>query len=602
MATTYAFPPDNGRMRAVSLVPYGASGLLIPKWTKGSIVWKWSGVAMSSAALTSASIGGLLSSCGFAAAVSDGASGAWAVQYTGSLVSYSSGGAASGHTLPAGQAYTGCAYASAYAQPYVASANGMLYAGSGAVPLNANGFNTPTWGLAVSGSTLFALASGGLATFALSSATIGVNGFIAYPNASLQVGHCLAASAAASAVAVGGWGYYSFASGYTSMAFASGSALMVALSSGSGVIDLYLGPNEVWARSQSITGAGAPSAAAWTPDGTKVLVTDPVSGTVRSYTYSLGTLSLAQTLSVSGAFAVAVTPDGITALVCQQSAGLVTPLTLSGSVWVTGAPMALATPSSVYATTAASGVVGFLNGLAYLNKSGSWSVGSTVPLPFTPTTVLPASGNILATGTSTGSGFLAAVSGSSVLFQYSWPGAAAGMIYDQGQIVVNDNVSPFLWSFGNVFTAYGVVFTTIPNQTFNNIAVSPFTANASGGTIFGMASGATLLHQFTTPYNIEPLRSGSVGLYGPSGWAVVALSSGHVPTAITYDATGGVWVATLQNNLYQIGSGGTILSSATVTQFSGQAQTTPLGISALAFVGSGLYAASSLAGPLVKLF
>ena len=590
--TTYSWPGDNSRMRAVAITPW-ASGLLLPKWTEPPLLWRYTGGVLTSAAPA------LTSPYGFGGAVSDGASGVYLAQYSGSLVFYSSGGVATAYPLPAGNVYNGITYVPAYGQPYVVSSVGQVFAGTSATPIAGGGFPAlTTWGLVSSGTTLFALASGGLGSCELTSPTLGIAGFIPYP---FHVGMCLAASTAVSAVAVGGWDYFKLPNIYTAFAFASGNPTMVAVTSGA--IDLWLGPNELWQRVQSIAVSGNPSAATWSPDGTHVLITDPTNGTVQHYTYTLGTLTLQQTLALAGAGQVAITPDGLSALVCRPLQNSVASYLLSGSIWVAGNSVSIGTPQSVLGLLASGAAVGCSSGIVYLTKTaGNWATSSVCSLAFNPSYMLSASGCVLAAGTATISGFFAAASGTSSLFTYSWVGNAAGMIDVEGQIVVSDSASPLFWTFGNLFTAYREVFTVLPNQAAFALAVSQTNPSAVGGTVFAAGSGSVSLYQFTTPYNVEPIRNGMVGIYGSGGWSTALLGSGHVPTAATFDVSGNVWVATLQNDLYEIDTSGNVLSQQMITQFGGQPQSTPLGVSAMAFLGSGLYGASSLAGPLVRLF
>ena len=591
--TIFYWPGDNSRMRAASMVPYGASGLLLPLWPKGPLLWTYNA---SGSVLASASVS-LAANNGFSAAAIDGSGGAWVSQYSGALMHYSSGGVASGYTLPGGQVYVGCAYVPLYNNPYVLSASGEIYAGIGANPIG--GFNQPAWGLVSSGQTLFSLVSGSLASFSLTTANTGIPAYTLYP---MSEGDCLAASSAASAVAVGGWSYVTLATGYTQMAFSPVNAVMIALN-GSTNIDIYQGPNEAWSKTGTQGGSGHPAFGAWNASGTTVITSDPTGGQVNVYSYSLGTLTLTQSIPLVDASALSITPDGQKLLVCQPLNNQVTPFLLSGGTWVSGVPVSISGPTSILTTASASAVVGGTSSLNFLIYSGSaWSLAANTSLPHTPVALATASGNIFAVGTAGGLGYFSAVSGNAIpLLNYGWTGSANGIIYLQGQIWVVDKTTSFIWAFGNLFTQYQLIFNFPPTQTFSNIAVSLNNSFAEGGTVFGMGAGSTSLYTLTSPYNIEPLRTGVVSIYTGGVWASATLSSGEVPTAMTFDVSGNVLVATLQNALYQISSGGTILASAVVTQFSGQSQSTPLGISALAYIGSGLFAASSLAGPLARV-
>jgi hypothetical protein len=605
--TTYNFAPDNTRMRAASIVPYGSGGLLLPLWPKNPEVWQYS----SAGVLTSVSVSGLPTLNGFVDADIDGASGAWLVQYSGSLVAYTSTGAVSGYALPANNIYTGLAYSSTFGQPYVVSASGLIFAGSGAVAVSGSGFGRPIWGLSTSGSTLFGLAgSQGVGTFALSGATSGASGFLAFP-AALTSGLCLAASTAASAVAIGGWSYAALASGYTSMVFNPVAPTAAGLSSG-GFIDLYVGMNDVWTLTQSLSGVGSPAFGAWSPNGLQLLTSDPTNGTVKIYNFAFLSLALSQTLNVPNASAISITTDNLRALVCRPPAIGLVPLFLEGGTWVSGSPQfAAGVFSSIICTGSGQAYGGSFNtGFSFLTEfsysviTASWNVLNAIGIAFTPNTLLSVSGNILATGSHRTSGYFSVFSSSlASLSSFSWTGSSSGMVYVEGQTIVNDPSNQRFICVGNLFNAYQEVFVISQPQSLNGIVVSSNTPYSNGGTIFGMTSGSTSpLYQMRAPYNIEPVRSGVVSIYTSGAWASATLGSGHVPTAVVFDTSGNVWAATLQNDLYHIGTSGAIISSQTIPQYSGQTQTTPLGISAMTFLGSGLYAASSLAGPLVRLF
>lgn len=613
----YAFAPDNSRIRTVSLVPWGAgsSGLFLPRWPQGvagasPIVWTWSGAAFSSAALTSGALN-LPINYGFAGAASDGAGNAWTTQYSGSLVSYTSAAVASGFPLPGGHLFNGVAYVPGFSTPYVATASGRIFAGTGAAAVGV-GFGRPTWFLATSGTTLFALASGstptsgGFATFSLTSSGAGTSGFVLTPFSYLNIPMCIAASTAASSVAVGGWSNYTLATGYTYFAFASGAANMIALASGAGLIDLFSGISDAWTRTQSVTGAGHPAFAIWTPDNTHILISDPTSGTVRNFTFLAGTITSGQVLNIPNATQIAITPDGRRALVTQNTSNTVTPLTLSGAVWVSGTPVSgIASPRAILALTSARAVVGFASGLSYLSLVGnSWVTSGSASLAFNPSTVLTASGYVMAAGTQGSSGFFSVVSGTAGVFTDSWVGSGSSMIFEQGQVVITNPASGAFRTYGNLFTNFMLVYNFVtPNEVLNGVAVSPLTPQSSGGTVFAsnLAGTAVSLYQFTTPFYGEPIRNGAVGIYKGGSWVQAVLGSGQVPTAVTFDTSGNVYAATLMNNLYTVTSGGVISASGAILQFTGQPQSTPLGISAMTFVGSGLYGSSSLAGPLVKL-
>ena len=593
MSLAYFFPPDNSRARAVSIAPW-STGLVIPRWSGPPVVWQWSAGVLTSAAVP------LASSCGFSAAAPDGSGNVWMTQYGGALVQYTSGAVASAYNLPSNLTFNGCVYLPQFGQPYAAAMDGEIYAGSGVVPVAGTSPSSGvTWGLAASGSTLFSLASGGLNTLTLSSATSGTSGFVAYP---FETGLCLTASSAASAVVVGGWARSAMASAYTDFIFAPASPLMVAIGAGNN-LDLYLGTNEVWSLTQTITGVGNPVSGAFTPNGTQVLITDTVSGTVKVYRYSLGTLNLQQSIPVSGALDVTVTLDGTKAIVSQPSQNSITPLNLTGTGWVSGAVIGLGpTPGPVLATGTNSVVVGFASGASFLGYSATgWAAAAILTFSYAPVSIAMGSGAVFFTGTSGPSGYFTAVSGTTPLFTYSWPGSGTSVIYEQGQIAVSDPSLPLFWIFGNTMSSYRYMSLAVPEVPISQLRGSPGTIYSPGGTVFAAGSGQTLLYQWTTPFTLEVLRTGKVGILTSGGWTVTSLGSGNTPTAVAFDASGRVRVATLENDLYTLNLSGMITASGVIAAYQGQLPSTPLGISAMTVLGSGLYAASSMPGFVAEL-
>lgn len=590
MAATYQWAPDGSRMRVAQMAPWNG-GLVLPLWPKtGPSIWTFNNGVLASGVFSTGS------SCGYGAADTDGASGAWLAQYAGSLVHYTSGAVETAYAMPSGQAYTGLVYSPVYGQPYVVAANGQIYEGSGLAHVGA--FPASAWFLATSGTTLFTLTSGGLGRFNLTSVSGGASGLSNF--APLVEGTCLAASSSASAVAVGGWTNAVILSGYSAMAFNPLSPVAVGVNPAVSGVDLYLGAGEAWALVQSVTGVTAPGYATWSPNGTTVYVSDRTNGTLTNFSYALGSIRKLGSIAVAGAQAVSVTPDNAWALVAQ-STNFVTPVALAGSGMVSGAAIGVTSPGAVLALSPTQAALGYSAGLRYLNLSGgAWLLGSTVALPFVPNSFVAASGVLFAAGTAGGSGYLYAVSGTSIVFSYNWAGAASGLVYEQGQLIVNDPVTPQLRSFGNLFAQYQSIFSKPPTQAFSNIYVSPYTPYSNGGTLFGLGASGVSLYTFNAPFDVEPLRSGGVVTFGPAASSFTALGSGHVPTALTFGPSG-VYAATLQNDLYVIASGGGVLQQQGIAQFTGQPQTTPLGISSLVFVGSGLYASSSLSGPLIKV-
>ena len=649
--TSYYWPIDNSRARATSISPL-SSGLIIPVWSDAKS-WYFDGstIAVSSAYLVGSAYGignygdgpypdgPLASTCGFSSAVADTASGAWLVQWQGSLVHLTSGSIFTAYTLPIvgnETAYTGVTYNSTTSAAYTVNNNGDIYTQTGSgvsligsffigtgqvygsgfygsgfyssIPLGAKSL----WGLVTSGTTLFSFAPGALYAFPLSGAASGIGLPITAP---IQNPTCIAAKP--NYVAIGGWSQATIGSGgsgIVNLAFDLVNSNLLAMRPAAGRIDLYGGSSEVWTLTQSLSGMSNPTYGAWDGDGVGAIVTSPSSGVVYNILYSLGVLSIQNTTSgVPNASACTIQNDQITAFVCQPTQNQVMQLNLVGSHWVTGATFAITGASTIQTlTNTLSGVaVGYASGVAFLQGNAqNYHIANTVPLTYTPTAItIDAASNVVAVGTSGASGvftpFTGVVSGASL----TWPGNALGVVYLQGQVTVLDAIN-------NVYRHYGK-YDGVPYSLYNaepfytsgvsgiGLAVSPFTATASGGTTFTMTSGGSALaymSHYVGPFNISPAVSGQVSIYSSGAWTTVGLNERDAPTAMTFDGSGNLQVATRNNLLYAIAASGTIQSTATIPVYTRQIQTTSLGISAMTYSLNHLWGVSSFNGALVELF
>lgn len=590
----YLFPPDRSTARAVAMAPVG-SGLVVPLWPNAQ-AWAYNGsgfVAFSLPALPAAP-----AASGFGAAAVGTASGAWLEQYVGALVSETSGAVGTVFTLPAATVFTGVTFVPAFNTAYGVSSSGSLFtpAGTGVSQL-ASGFgNAPAWGLASSGQTLFTLlaAQSGIGTFALTSSGAGSSGFAATP---MPVPTCLAASTPASAAAIGGWGFSTLASGYAGLSVDPAVPTnMMGVIPSLNAIDLLVDNNETWTFSQRVSGSGAPSFISWAPNGITAFASDPVSGKISVVQFSAGTIAVSATLTLTNASAPSFQSDSTHALVCQPTQNQITPYNFNGAAWIAGTPVALSQASSVVATAASGAAAGFASGVAFLTQAaGAWSVAASAALPYLPVSLaVDLNGNVYATGSSGGSGFMSAFNGTSLLATVSWAGSGASIFWKQGQIVVADPTITSLRVFGPSGATFGQ-FSTSPAPTGVNFLTM------GSLTLFGAASGATWEYDWTAPYTLERLRSGQVSVYRGGSFFTASLGVNHLPTAVTFDTSGVVWAATMQNDLFSVSSGGVVLSSGAITTYTGQQSGTTLGISALMWWLGNLYATSSLAGALIKV-
>jgi hypothetical protein len=123
----------------------------------------------------------------------------------------------------------------------------------------------------------------------------------------------------------------------------------------------------------------------------------------------------------------------------------------------------------------------------------------------------------------------------------------------------------------------------------------------SSTTLFASMATATNEYNFTSPFHVSPVRSGVVSIYASSSWSSAQLKVGQQPTAVSWNPSGNVSVVTLQNEFYTINVTGGIVASGVVAQFAGQAQSTPIGMSYLWWLGANLYSATSMNDSLVQL-
>jgi hypothetical protein len=582
-APSWFWPLSGMTARGNSLVPFG-SGMAVPDWTT-PIVWPFNGTAFSPSIILSTGTPGLWS----AAPATSG--GLWAVAVTGTLWEVPPVGAPTAHPLTAGEIYVGCAVAGG--NPYVVNSFGAVrnavnalvgtFGGSGAV------------GLAASGSTLFAPlpALSGIGTMA---APGGVTGLIALP-AAMATPTCLAA-ASGRPLLVGGYMAATPLSGATAAALNPADPTRM-LAVGAGRAILWTNArgfmSDTWMQGQVLGGTATLGGVVWTPNGVQALATSVSSGALQVFNYSAGVLSLAQTLAVSGAVSIAM-GDSANALVVQSGVAHVALASASLGVWASGVAFNVTGATAAVAYAPGSVAVTYSGGLALtqLASAGVWTAPTYVPLGFSPT--------LLAADTfgqtyAAASGFMAVVSGGVVVGSGVLPaGLPTGLVVQQGRVCV---AMPSV-------SAIQVMGLTGPG-TWTAMGSAALALGASVGlglsqtTLFAMGSGSTVTLGFSgTPYALTPVLAGAVGQWGGASWTTTVMGPSYTPSAVGFDASGNAWVATTQNDLWSITSGGVLLGTSIVPQQSGQAQSVPLGSSALLAASGQMWVATSIAGMLVE--
>lgn len=650
---TYYFPTDNSRARAVSIVPFGSGGILLPLWTNPeSWIFNGSGLSVSGIYLAGGAYGAgnygagpypngpLGSSCGFGSACSDTSGNAWIAQYTGSLVHLLSGGTFNSYALPIGSAFVGTAFCTGFGLPYTVNNLGNIYTqsgtgtvfvgsyfpsggavygtgvyGSGLYSSFALGVSS-VWALVCNATTLYSFAPYALESFNLTSSGFAGSGVPI--NAPLAAPTCIAASSGY--IVLGGWnqatlGSGAAVSGIVSMAFDSVNSNALTLRPASSRVDLYTGPSEIWTIVQTLSGITTPTNAAWDNNGVNAIVTDPVTGAIYGINYALSTISIVSTTSgITNAGAVTIQPDGITAFVCQPSQNQVRQFDLVGSTWVTGGTFPLSGASTLVTLPVASGLaVGYASGVAFLQGNNqNYGVVANVPLTYVPSSLqVDISGNVLCVGSTSNLGVFTPFNGMASGTQINWPGSAVDSVYSQGQFVVLDKTNNLYRYFGKYqgspYSQYNAQQYFVSGVSGVGIEISPLSQNASGGTLFTFTSGGSNIvyqSQFVGPFNLSPVPSGVVAIYNTasSSWITTALDEYDTVTAVAFDASGHIQAATQNNHLYSVATSGTIITSASIPVYTGQLQTTTLGIAAMTETLGHLWGASSLNGSLVELF
>jgi hypothetical protein len=590
----WSWPSSGAQARGVSLVPYG-SGVAVADWTE-PVLWPFSGGVFGFANNTG---GG---SYGFAGAAPDASGGIYAVTWDGTLRHrLYTGGGGGGHgatgtitALPSGQAYVGAAYAAGGG--FAVAASGQVYNASGAL---LGAFPLPVRSVVASGSTIAAcMAASGIG---LMNASAGATGFIALPSGITTL--ACAALASGQPLAVAGWKPTFYAgAGFGGAALDPQDTLLMLFANNNGSATLWSAANafaDAWSPGQVLSGLANLTSVTWRPDGTQALCVSPTSGAVQALEFAAGALSLQQTLAVSGACSVAIGADSTDALVAQSGLAQAMPLTFAGSTWSTGVAVTGLAGIVAVAQYGASGAVAALSGsLRYLNlvSSGVWSLGASIALPFVPTAMtVDTFGQVYAAG----SGAVAMASGSTLVASGTFSGSPASILVQQGRIIVPDIASNLLRVFG--LSASGVL--SLQSQLTPSPALAALGGLAlSSTTLFAHVAGGMSTFGFSgSPYTLTPAVSGAVAFWNGSSWTTTPMGVGHKPTAIGLDASGNAWVATVQNTLWNITSGGAVLSSGALPVFAGQSQTTSLSVSSILSTASGVYAATSIPGVLGQI-
>lgn len=579
--------PPGASARGVALVPFGA-GMAIPDWTTPQ-VWPFSGAAFGPAIVLGTGFPGL-SSC-----APDGTSGLSVLSYAGTFWHLASGGGIlSSGSLPANDVYVGTARASGGILRYLGSA-GTLWnsAASGAGSFG----STPALALVTDSTNFYTLLPAASAVGSMTSG--GVSGTVGVLPVALAVPSCLAASASGGLLAVGGWS--------TALSLSGAAAAVLdptdptkMLAVGNGYALLWSAPSaqsNAWAQTQAVTGLANLVSCAWIPNGSQALACSFASGLVQTLNYTLGVLSATGTVSVTGAAGVSVTTDSLNALVVQSGQSALMPLIDTAGVWSAGTQVSgLPGVVAVLCSGAANAVVAYSGGVAPLTfaGSGTWIVGTPTALGFAPAAMAVDSFGLLYV---VGSGILSVLSSAlAVIGTGAFTGMPAAIAVTAGRVMVLANSTMQILGESSLIPPSWTVQQAVA-------AVSGLGANASLGlaqtTVFVLQTGKTNMYGLSgTPYNVAPVVSGSVAVWNGATWTPAVMGIGHHPSAIAFDSSGNVQVATVENDLWSYTSGAVLLTSGSVPQY--QASGVSIGASAILASGGHIWVATSLPGVLVE--
>lgn len=584
------WPPSGMTARSISLVSFGGR-LALPDWLTPRFFPFDPAIPGITPPVVLAT-----GTPGIAAAAPDASGGLWLVTFDGHTYRRPPAGGIVAGALASGKVYNGAAF---LVGSGIASATdgSVVFAsgagGGGGTPLGS--WPVPAIGLTSSGAMLAALlpVSGLVGTMT----TAGVTGSIALPGA-ITTPSCIALLSGG-VIAVGGWATAPSLSGAADAAIdPQNPGVMLAAGSGRAIIWSNPGPlSENWSQTQIVTGLANLNSVAWRPDGTQILATSSIIGSVQALNYIASVLSLNQTLIVSGAVSVAVAGTSINALVAQSGQSQAATLSFGGGSWSTGTPVTglpgIQSLVSIDATNIAATVSGGVSVISL--AAGSWSVTHTTALGFTPTVIaVDKFTRIYAAG----SGAVAMISGTVMIASGTWAGAAPTSIAEHnGRVIMpvpSDNlIRIFAQSAPNVLSQQGSLALALGTNV--GIGTSDTVAFVTG-------SGATNMYGFSgSPYVLTPMTQGVFGQWNGSAWTTLVLGIGHNPSSVAFDVSGTAWLSSVQGTYFNISSGVTVLSSGTIPVFPQQFQTVPLGISTIMPVSGGVFASSSLAGVLTEI-
>ncbi len=604
----YFFPGNNLTAQAAAFAPW-ASGALVPLWIeKAAYAFNTTGTTFNALTLPAGATDPVVwpnatrTGHGYYACAADGTGGAWMAANYGILTYIPYPNTMSGFTvaMPVNEAIVGLVVTGSALGGNTAiavDASGHVYTSTSQHPgvLNtlSGGFSTLCKGASVDSTNLY--------TTEPLMGRLGIMNLLsqAFSYSATPMTQPGIVSASATGVAVAGWSLASLSSGAISFAASPTSPSTLAALAQPTVVALLSGTDPYWGISSQLTGLAGCSAIVWNPDDSQILAS-AASGVTVVGVFE-GALITDQTLSVAGASALAITPDGSNALVCVPTSNEVTVLINNLDVWSIGSSFSVTDPVAIIITSATAGYVLSGSNLYPLTRAGNtWSTATPLALGFTGVSIgEDAYGNTYVTGGTGTTGYLAVVVAGVITDTVTWSGAGYGisMTFELGQCAV-------LLSDNSTIRVFGVIAGSITAQG-TTTAPAPSGCSVIGTTPSTVwLCGTSSINQcwWTKPYTVRQYKTGQVGLYNGSSWSSKALGIFHDPSALAWDVSGSIWLATVENDLYSFnGTSLAQLSHSVIPDYTGQIANTILGISSLTWWNGGLFATTLFPGAVVQL-
>lgn len=124
----------------------------------------------------------------------------------------------------------------------------------------------------------------------------------------------------------------------------------------------------------------------------------------------------------------------------------------------------------------------------------------------------------------------------------------------------------------------------------------------TGETVWILGPTSVSMYRWGGPFNLSPILSGWVSIYNGSTFTSAVPGIEHMPSSVTWDVSGTVWMATTENDLYHINLTGTIESGSVIPVYPLQNAGVPLGVSQIEWwTDNHLYGSSVFNGQLIQI-